>query len=109
MYAIIQNGGKQYRIAEGEKVKLELFPGAEGDEIDIREVLAVNNGEQLLIGTPFVEGATVHGKVLSQGRARKVTIFKYKRRKDYKKKQGHRQAYTELFVEKILLEAPHGA
>jgi large subunit ribosomal protein L21 len=109
MYAIIQSGGKQYRIAEGMKVKLELFPNAEGEEIDIREVLVVNNGEQVLIGSPYVEGAYVHGKILSHGRARKVTVFKYKRRKDYKKKMGHRQPYTELFVEKIYLEAPHGA
>jgi large subunit ribosomal protein L21 len=109
MYAIIQSGGKQYRIAEGTKVRLEKFPNAEGDEIDIREVLAVNDGEQTLIGSPYVEGAYVHGKVVSQGRARKVTIFKYKRRKDYKKKNGHRQPYTEFFVEKIFVEAPHGA
>jgi large subunit ribosomal protein L21 len=109
MYAIIQNGGKQYKIAEGMKVKLELFPNAEGEEVDIREVLAVNNGEQTLIGSPFVDGAYVHGKILAHGKAKKVTAFKYKRRKDYKKKLGHRQPYTELFVEKIYLEAPHGA
>ncbi len=109
MYAIIKSGGKQYRIAEGTKVKLELFPNAVGEEVDIREVLVVNNGEQTLIGSPYVEGAYVHGKILSHGKARKVTIFKYKRRKDYKKKIGHRQPYTELFVEKIVTEAAHGA
>ena len=109
MYAIIKSGGKQYRIAEGMKIKLEKFAIAEGEEVDIREVLAVNNGEETLIGSPYVEGAYVHGKVLSHGKARKVTIFKYKRRKDYKKKIGHRQPYTELFVEKIVMEASHGA
>jgi len=109
MYAIIKSGGKQYRIAEGMSVKLEKFPNAEGEEVDIKEVLVVNDGEQTLIGSPFVEGAYVHGKILSHGRARKVTAFKYKRRKDYKKKIGHRQPYTELFVEKIFMEAPHGA
>ena len=109
MYAIIQSGGKQYKIAEGMSVKLELFPNAEGEEVDIREVLAVNDGERMMIGSPYVDGASIHGKVLSHGRARKVTAFKYKRRKDYKKKIGHRQPYTELFVEKIILEAPRGA
>jgi large subunit ribosomal protein L21 len=109
MYAIIKSGGKQYRIAEGMKVKLELFPNAEGEEVDIKEVLAVNDGEQTLIGSPYVEGAYVHGKILSHGRARKVTTFKYKRRKDYKKKLGHRQPFTEFFVENIFVEASHGA
>ena len=109
MYAIIQSGGKQYKIAEGMKVKLELFPNAAGEEVDIREVLAVNNGEQTLIGSPFVDGAHVHGTIVAHGSARKVIAFKYKRRKDYKKKIGHRQPYTELLVEKIYLEAPHGA
>jgi large subunit ribosomal protein L21 len=109
MYAIIKSGGKQYRIAEGMSVKLELFPNAEGEEVDIKEVLAVNDGEQTLIGSPYVEGAYVHGKILSHGRAKKVIAFKYKRRKDYKKKIGHRQPFTELFVEKIFVEAPHGA
>jgi large subunit ribosomal protein L21 len=109
MYAIIKSGGKQYRIAEGMNVKLEKLPGAEGEEIDIREVLVVNNGDETLIGSPYVDGAYVHGKVVAQGRARKVTTFKYKRRKDYKKKIGHRQPFTELFVEKIVMEASHGA
>ena len=109
MYAIIQSGGKQYKIAEGMKVKLEKFPNAEGEEVDIREVLAVNNGEQVVVGSPYIEGAYVHGKILSHGRSRKVIAFKYRRRKDYKRKIGHRQHYTELFVEKIYLEAPHGA
>ncbi|MDR2018330.1 MAG: 50S ribosomal protein L21 [Syntrophobacterales bacterium] len=109
MYAIIKNGGKQYRIAEGMKVRLELFPNAEGEEVDIREVLAVNNEAETLIGSPYVEGAHVQGKILSHGKARKVTTFKYKRRKDYKKKIGHRQPYTELFIEKIFVEALHGA
>ena len=101
MYAIIKSGGKQYRIAEGMSVKLELFPNAEGEEVDIKEVLAVNDGEQTLIGSPYVEGAYVHGKILSHGRARKVTTFKYKRRKDYKKKMGHRQRYTTVHIDSI--------
>lgn len=109
MYAIIESGGKQYKVTEGMRVKLEKLPGTEGNDIQIREVLAINDGENVLIGSPFVEGASVDGKVVVQGRARKVIAFKYKRRKDMKKKIGHRQTYTELLVEKIHLEGTHGA
>ncbi|OPY03433.1 MAG: 50S ribosomal protein L21 [Syntrophorhabdus sp. PtaB.Bin047] len=105
MYAIIENGGKQYKIEEGKKVKLEKFAGAEGDEVKIENVLAVNTGETTLIGSPYVSGAYINGKVVAQGRDKKVTVFKYKRRKDYKVKRGHRQPFTELLVEKIIVEA----
>lgn len=109
MYAIINNGGKQYRIAEGDKIRLDKISAAEGDEVRFEEVLAFNDGDSTVIGSPFVDGAFVQGKVLSQGRARKIIVFKYKRRKDYKKKNGHRQHYTEVLVEKINTEAHHGA
>jgi large subunit ribosomal protein L21 len=109
MYAIIKSGGKQYKVTEGAKVKVELLAGADGEEITIREVLAVSDGTTTVVGSPYVTGASVQGKLLSHGKARKVTIFKYKRRKDYKKKVGHRQPYTELVVEKINMEVPHGA
>ncbi len=109
MYAIIENGGKQYRIIEGEKVKLEKFAGAEGDDIQIKEVLALNDGTKTIIGSPYIDGAYIQGKVVSHGRLKKVIVFKYKRRKDYKKKNGHRQHYTEFLVEKIHAEASHGA
>ena len=109
MYAVIENGGKQYKVAEGEKVKLEKFSGGEGDGVQIREILIFSDGNNTIIGNPYVDGAYVQGKVVSQGRAKKVIIFKYKRRKDYKKKNGHRQPYTELLVEKIHMEAAHGA
>ncbi|HNT43690.1 MAG TPA: 50S ribosomal protein L21 [Syntrophorhabdaceae bacterium] len=105
MYAIIENGGKQYKIEEGKKVRLEKFAGAEGDEVKIENVLAVNTGETTLIGSPYVSGAYINGKVVTQGRDKKVTVFKYKRRKDYKVKRGHRQPFTELLVEKIIVEA----
>ncbi|OPX98177.1 MAG: 50S ribosomal protein L21 [Syntrophorhabdus sp. PtaU1.Bin002] len=109
MYAIIQSGGKQYRVAEGRRVKLEkLFKNA-GDEVRIEEVLVMNDGSSTIIGNPYVEGASVNGKVISQGKGRKVIVFKYKRRKDSKTKKGHRQPYTEVLVEKISMEAPHGA
>ena len=105
MYAIIENGGKQYKIEEGKKVRLEKFAGAEGDEVKLENVLAVNMGEATLIGSPYVSGAYINGKVVAQGRNKKITVFKYKRRKDYKVKKGHRQPFTELFVEKIVVEA----
>lgn len=105
MYAIIENGGKQYKITEGEKIKFEKIDIPEGNDIQIKEVLAVNDGTRTIIGNPYVEGAYVSGKVLAHGRHRKVIVFKYKRRKDYKKKIGHRQHYTEFLVEKIYLGA----
>jgi large subunit ribosomal protein L21 len=109
MYAIIENGGKQYKIIEGMKVRLEKLQVNEGEGITIKEVLAVNDGNSTTIGDPYVAGAYVDGKIISHGRGRKVIVFKFKRRKDYKKKNGHRQPYTELLVEKIHLEEPHGA
>ncbi|MBP8625417.1 MAG: 50S ribosomal protein L21 [Syntrophorhabdaceae bacterium] len=105
MYAIIENGGKQYKIVEGKKVRLEKISADAGEDIQIKEVLAINTGEATILGDPYVEGAYISGKVLGHGRQRKVTVFKYKRRKDYKKKIGHRQHYTELMVEKIYMEA----
>jgi len=109
MYAIIESGGKQYRIAEGEKVKVEKLSGNADDQITLGEVLVLNDGENTLVGTPYVQGASVTGKIVIQGKARKVTVFKYKRRKDTKKKKGHRQAFTELVIEKIQMEATNGA
>jgi large subunit ribosomal protein L21 len=109
MYAIIENGGKQYKVVEGMKVRLERFQVGEGEDVTIKEVLAVNDGSSTFIGDPYVAGAFVDGKVIAQGKGKKVIVFKYKRRKDYKKKNGHRQLYTEMLVEKIHLEEPHGA
>ena len=109
MYAIIQSGGKQYRIMEGEKVKVESLSGNADDQVTVGEVLLVNDGERTLVGTPYVEGASVTGRIVAHGRARKVTVFKYKRRKDTKKKKGHRQSFTELVIEKIQMEAVNGA
>lgn len=109
MYAIIENGGKQYKITEGERIKLEKLNIPEGEELKIKEVLAVNDGTNTIIGNPYVEGAYISGKVLTHGRQKKVIVFKYKRRKDYKKKIGHRQHFTEFLVEKIYMEAQHGA
>ncbi|MCX7966678.1 MAG: 50S ribosomal protein L21 [Syntrophorhabdaceae bacterium] len=105
MYAIIENGGKQYKIKEGERIRLEKIDVPEGNEIKIKEVLALSDGTNTIIGNPYVEGAYVSGKVITHGRHKKVIVFKYKRRKDYKKKIGHRQHFTEFLVERIYREA----
>jgi large subunit ribosomal protein L21 len=109
MYAIIESGGKQYTIKQGDKIRVEKLQANAGDDVTIGTVLAINDGEQTMIGSPYVPGASVVGKVLAQEKADKVIVFKYKRRKDSKKKKGHRQSYTELLVEKIETGAGHGS
>ena len=101
MYAVIKTGGKQYRVAAGEKIKVEQMPADVGQDIVLEEVLAVVNGEDAKFGTPLVNGAKVTAKVLSHGRHDKVRIFKMRRRKHYQRHQGHRQNYTELQIETI--------
>jgi large subunit ribosomal protein L21 len=101
MYAVIKTGGKQYRVAAGEKIKVEQIAGEVGQEIRLEQVLAVGEGASLSIGTPWVSGAIVTAKVLSQGRHDKVRIFKMRRRKHYQKRQGHRQAFTELEISAV--------
>ena len=98
MYAVIKTGGKQYRIASGEKLKLEQIPADIGQEITLDQVLSVGEGDQLKVGSPLVAGALVKATVLAQGRHDKVTIFKMRRRKHYQKHQGHRQNYTEILI-----------
>ncbi len=101
MYAVIKTGGKQYRIAEGQKLKVEQIPADIGQEITLDQVLSVGEGDQLKIGAPLVSGAVVKATVLAQGRHDKVKIFKMRRRKHYQKRQGHRQNYTELRIDAI--------
>jgi large subunit ribosomal protein L21 len=101
MYAVIKTGGKQYRVAAGQKLKIEQIPADIGQEITLDQVLSVGEGEQLQIGTPLVNGALVKATVLAQGRHDKVKIFKMRRRKHYQKRQGHRQNYTELRIDAI--------
>ena len=98
MYALIKTGGKQFKVAAGEKIKVEQIAADVGQEIVIDQVLAVGNGADLMIGTPLVAGATVTATVLSHGRHDKVRIFKLRRRKLYMKHGGHRQNYTELEI-----------
>ncbi len=98
MYAVIKTGGKQYRVAAGEKIKVEQIPADVGAEITLDQVLLVGEGESVQIGTPLVAGALVTAKVIAHGRHAKVNIFKMRRRKHYQKHQGHRQNYTELEI-----------
>jgi large subunit ribosomal protein L21 len=98
MYAVIKTGGKQYKVAAGEKIKIEQIAADVGQEITIDQVLAVGAGAELQVGTPLVAGATVVATVISQGRHDKVRIFKMRRRKHYQKRQGHRQNYTEIQI-----------
>ena len=98
MYALIKTGGKQYKVAAGEKIKVEQIAADVGQEITIDQVLAVGSGADLKVGTPLVSGATVVATVVAQGKHDKVRIFKMRRRKHYQKHQGHRQQYTELQI-----------
>lgn len=101
MYAVVKTGGKQYRIAVGEKLKIEQIPADIGQEITLDHVLSVGEGEQLQVGTPTLTSAVVKATVLAQGRHDKVKIFKMRRRKHYQKRQGHRQNYTEIRIDAI--------
>ena len=100
MYAIIETGGKQIRVEEGQTIFVEKLDVAEGEVVTFDKVLLVG-GENVKVGSPVVAGATVTAKVEKQGRAKKIIVFKYKAKKNYRKKQGHRQPYTKLTVEKI--------
>ena len=101
MYAVIKTGGKQYRVASGEKIKVEQIAADVGQEIVIDQVLAVGSGDNLTIGTPLVAGATVKATVVAHGKHDKVRIFKMRRRKHYQRHGGHRQQFTELSISSI--------
>jgi large subunit ribosomal protein L21 len=101
MYAVIKTGGKQYKVAAGEKIKIEQIAADVGQEIVIDQVLAVGDGADLKVGTPLVAGAIVKATVLAQGRHDKVRIFKMRRRKHYQKRQGHRQNFTEIQISAV--------
>ena len=101
MYAVIKTGGKQYKVAPGEKLKVEQIPADVGAEVIIDQVLMVGDGESVRLGQPVVAGATVKATVLAHGRGEKVTIFKMRRRKHYQKHQGHRQNFTEIEISGI--------
>ena len=102
MYAVIKTGGKQYKVAPGEKLKVEQIPADVGAEVILDQVLMIGEGESVRLGQPTVAGATVKATVVSHGRGEKVKIFKMRRRKHYQKHQGHRQGYTELKIDAIV-------
>ena len=97
MYAVIKTGGKQYRMSEGSRLRVEKLPGTAGDPLELGEVLMLG-GEKLTIGKPYVAGAKVSAEIVAQGRDKKVIVFKIRRRKRYRRKNGHRQPYTELKI-----------
>jgi large subunit ribosomal protein L21 len=102
MYAVIKTGGKQYKVAPGEKLKVELLPADVGAAVILDQVLMVGDGELVRLGQPTVAGATVTATVLAHGRGEKLRIFKMRRRKHYQKHQGHRQGFTELQIDGIV-------
>lgn len=104
MYAIIQTGGKQYRVAAGDVLRVERLPGERGDEVMLDQVLLVtSDGGEVQVGTPLVANASVKGQILRQGKAKKILVFKKKRRKGYRRRQGHRQLFTALQIQEIIV------
>ena len=101
MYAIIKTGGKQYKVAEGDVIMVEKLAAGEGEAVVFDQVLTVVNDADVKIGTPVVEGAKVTGKVEAQGKDKKILVFKYKAKSNYRKRQGHRQPFTKVDIEKI--------
>lgn len=101
MYAVISTGGKQYRIAQGDVVRVEKLDGEEGASIDFNRVLMIGHGDEVTLGTPYIEGSIVSGTIKNHGRGKKIEIIKFRRRKNYRKQMGHRQAYTDVEITDI--------
>jgi len=104
LYAIIQTGGKQYKVSPGDTIRVEKIDGQKGDPIEFKEVLFFADGDKILAGQPLLSNVRIIGEILGQHRAPKVIIFKMKRRKGYHKKQGHRQFFTSLKIKEITLQ-----
>ena len=102
MYAVIETGGKQYRVEEGDIVFVEKLNASEGDLVNFDKVLVCSNDDGFNIGKPYVDGAKVEARVLSQGKDKKIVVYKYKAKKNYSKRQGHRQPHTKIKIEKIV-------
>jgi large subunit ribosomal protein L21 len=103
VYAIIQTGGKQYRVAPGDVLRVERLPGERGDEVILDQVLLVTDGEAVQVGQPLVANATVRTRIVRQGQGKKILVYKKKRRKNYRRKQGHRQLFTALQIGEIIV------
>ena len=102
MYAVFETGGKQYRVSEGDAIKVEKLPYQVGDEVEFDQVLLVSGKEGTTVGQPVVKGAKVVARVEAEGRGRKILVWKYRPKQRYRRRQGHRQAYTRLRIEKIV-------
>lgn len=101
MYAIIETGGKQYRAEEGKTIRVEKLPSEKGETVKFDRVLMLVDGEETKVGNPYLESCEVEGRVTRNGRAKKITVFKFKRKKNYRRKQGHRQSFTEVLISKV--------
>ena len=101
MYAIVDSGGKQYKVQEGEILRVEKLAGEVGDDVSFDKILMFSDGENVNIGTPLLEDVAVSGHIVEQGKAKKIIVFKYKRRKRYRRKRGHRQQFTAVKVDSI--------
>ncbi|MCF8111599.1 MAG: 50S ribosomal protein L21 [Desulfobacteraceae bacterium] len=101
MYAVVAAGGKQYKVSEGDVLRIEKIPGNVGETVTFDRVLMFTDGDTVSVGEPVLANAEVGGKILEQGRSKKVLVFKYKRRKRYRRKKGHRQSYTAVQIESI--------
>lgn len=101
MFAVIKTGGKQYVVKPGDRLKVEKIEGSPGELVEIKEVLLVNNGEDVKIGTPFVDSAVVTAEIKEQGRSPKIIVFKKKPKKGYRRKKGHRQYFTTIEIKEI--------
>jgi large subunit ribosomal protein L21 len=102
MYAVVAAGGKQYKVEEGDVLRIEKVAGNVGDALTFDKVLLVSDGENVTIGQPVVENTSVNAQIVEQGKNKKIIVFKYKRRKRYRRKQGHRQAYTAVKIDGIV-------
>jgi large subunit ribosomal protein L21 len=101
MYAVVATGGKQYKVEEGDVLRIEKLAGDIGSPIAFDNILIFSDGENVKIGQPEVDGVTVHGQIVAQGKSKKILVFKYKRRKRYRRKQGHRQPFTAVRIDRI--------
>jgi large subunit ribosomal protein L21 len=102
LYTVIKTGGKQFKVDKGDIIKVEMISGEVGELVKFNDVLALGEGEEIKVGTPFIDGAEVVGKILRQAKEKKVIVFKKKKRKGYSRKAGHRQQFTEVLIEEIM-------
>lgn len=105
MYALVETGGKQFKVAKGDTIKVERLEGGKGDQVDLGKVLFLVEDGSVKVGEPYLEGVKVKAEILDQGRERKIIVYKYKPKKNYRRKKGHRQPYTRLIINEIVVES----